>query len=123
MSSTKVSFFSVDSSPLIGHGFRVSVGQLLKAWRQSLPLTQEQMAAAIDMDRGQYAAMEVDKNSPTVSTLVRVIAAIEKTSIPLGATDELKLSRFFLGPSHDDALGRFEEAAKDVLKVRKARKR
>lgn len=82
----------------------VTPGELLKAWRARVGLTQEELASAGEVTRSYVNDCEADRASPTVRTLLRLIAAIERSYGPLGKTEHRRLARFFLGPSVEGTL-------------------
>jgi transcriptional regulator with XRE-family HTH domain len=87
-----------------GNDCGMSVGTLLKAWREKVgDLTQENMAEACDMTRSHYGDIERDRSSPTVRTLLRLIETLERRGGSFGPNEDRRLARFFLGPSASTA--------------------
>jgi len=82
----------------------VTPGELLKAWRAKVGLTQEELATAVGVGRSYVNDYEADRASPSVRTLLRFVAAIERSYGPLGKDEHMRLARFFLGPSVEGTL-------------------
>ena len=78
-------------------------GKLLRKWRESRELTQKRLGQLCTrkVDGSRIRAIETGDSSASVSTLLNVIAGLEKVDTKLGKTDPLRLARFFQGPELD----------------------
>lgn len=81
----------------------MAAGKLVAAWRAKIStedfvVTQERMAEMCGMTRSHLADIESGRSSPTVRTLLKIVAAIEQRGGSLGPNEDRKLARFFLGP-------------------------
>jgi transcriptional regulator with XRE-family HTH domain len=101
----------------------VTTGQLLKAWREKADLTQEQFAEVGEISRSFLSDCEVDRSSPKIATVLRLIDAIERAWAPFPKKENERLARFFLGPDEEEALSAAGDAlARAQQIVRRARK-
>lgn len=83
----------------------MTTGELIKAWRERAQLTQEELAIAAGYESRSYIGdIERNRSTPTVRKLLRLIAAIERSYLPLPEPENERLARFFLGPESADGL-------------------
>lgn len=79
----------------------VRTGEVVKAWRERARRTQQELAdEAGYRARSVVADFEAGRSAQTVTTLLRLIAAIERSlDYAFPETENERLARFFLGPS------------------------
>jgi len=97
----------------------VTTGDLLKAWRKRIAMTQEEFAALLDRSRSTVNDYEANRVSPGVDTLLHFIAAIEKKYGSLGDSESERLSAFFAGP---DAVSQEDRAERALRELRRGRR-
>lgn len=101
----------------------MTTGEILKAWREKADLTQEQFAEVGEISRGFLSDCEVDRSSPKIATVLRLIDAVERAWAPFPKNENERLARFFLGPDEEEALSVADEAlARAQQIVRRARR-
>lgn len=93
-------------------------GRLIRKWRESQGLRQEDIGDPVGLGKNRISNIEKGANSLSVANLTKLLVPL---GVP-GATDALRLARFFLGPEAA-AIDHAIEAARDLEdEARKARR-
>ena len=96
-------------------------GEILRKWRESLGLTQQELGNRCPRTVGanRLHDMERKPHSLSVDSLLNVIHGLE---IP-GRDDAAKLARFFQGPERDAVADLLQQAEEDLLTAIRASQR
>lgn len=97
----------------------VETGELFRAWRESLGLTQEGMSEKSGISRGHIGDYECGRSSPRIKTVLKFIAAVEAAKGPLGSEESDRLSEFFAGP---DSVAQEERADRALRELRRGKR-
>ena len=93
-------------------------GSLLRQWRRDTGVSQSELGGAClspELTARRVSDCENLKSSLRVATLLNLVRGLEAAAkISLGRDDAERLSQFFLGPKHHDALRRKRNAERDL---------